>query len=242
MPKFPRFTSGTFGRLDFATMNDMFDRIEQLEAKMSQAPVNQTSKNMPVFLAKITQTIPIANNCVKAAFYEVEYQSPCGLTVQTKGGRTSWIRDPYDYPIIGKSINGGDVIPVMPTYMTDGQLIYIPVGLQSVTPSFGGVRPMMIVGATNIRRGMWEYTCEEAVFNGDDWSSGGTQYTAYNVSENPVDAFLPSSCCYGVGFNNPGNLQQLERAPIRTTTVVLVFDTNPLTFCCENGYVLSCNV
>jgi hypothetical protein len=52
MPKFPRFTSGTFGRLDFATMNDLFDRVEQLESSILSGRGNKQLPETDVLLVR----------------------------------------------------------------------------------------------------------------------------------------------------------------------------------------------
>lgn len=125
MPKFPRFTSGTFGRLDFATMNDLFDRVEQLEASLRMQDAASRHNLSELVLCNVTAIISSSGSCKQAKWTEYTYASDVCAAPKTGGSRGSTgPGGDSDYPLVGEDLVVGQTYLAHAAYNEDGKLIY----------------------------------------------------------------------------------------------------------------------
>jgi hypothetical protein len=172
MGKFPRFTSGSVGRLDYATMNDLFDRIESLEAVVAQASGGVKQRASEIVTCEVTGIQSTTGGCSIASWIEKgppATGSACAFT-GTQGSRSSiGPSGDFDYPLIGENLVAGQVYTAYATYRSDGKLIYrkletgsagVDVWLARIT---GGL-PMPPFTDGKVYR--WKYSWREVIFQG----------------------------------------------------------------------------
>jgi len=231
---FPKFSSGSIGRLGFETMNDVFARIERLEQRTQAMDSSVMSRG--IFLAKITET----HLAGYAAFIEVNFgdfpsQSPEEMT---NGKTSSDGTNNFAYPVLGSNFSVGQIVTLIPTYTKDGKLIYK--SLPEVTESF----PAKIIQSTVlVANKQWRYTVQKAAITtlptGVVIGTYGPQMYAYNGCEWLDD----TATIFGVGMETLNSSQTftMTRRAIRGAVVICSPDANGvLHFSVPNGYKVTC--
>lgn len=248
---FPKFSSGGSGRLTFDVMNELFSRVEKLEAEALPGGM-KLAKPRYAFFARVTaqNTGP---NAHQYSFAEVCRQNPqtaYGSTLDpaawttVNGGQTSLgvntgaggTTSSFRYPLIGTGISVGSVLPIVGTCTDKGDLIYVPV------QSAGSISfPARIVSSTTITTNLrWQYQVKRVTVSGTAFSDAqSTTSAALNGAESVADA----PPVFGVGMQPPtsGTLQMI-RQPIRNNVIVTVCDDGGgnLVFSMPNGYRVIC--
>lgn len=231
---FPKFNSGSIGRLGFETMNDVFARIEKLEQKTSS--IDQATTTRGIFLARITET----NANGYAAFVEVNFGNfPSQIPEDMTGGKTSTNgSNTFAYPAIGSSFSVGQIVTLIPTYTKDGKLVY-----KNLPESVESFPAKIISSSVIVADKQWKYTVQKASINqlpnSVVLSSYGPQMYAYNGCEWIDD----TATIFGVGMesaNSSATFRMVRRA-IRGGVVICSPDVNGLLhFSVPNGYKVTC--
>jgi len=126
MPKFPRFTSGTFGRLDFATMNDLFDRVEQLEVALGLGGKKRKPVESELLVVRPLERFNTFSGGVENwTFQECIETTRLGATMLDQGVRSSTgPNGDQDYPLVGINLEGNKYYLAVALYDPDGKLFY----------------------------------------------------------------------------------------------------------------------
>jgi len=245
MPKFPRFTSGTFGRLDFATMNDLFDRVEQLESSIARQRGGMPQRQSEVVLCYVLSVSSISSSCMKATWTAAVPNTtvPCNTNLTAYPSRSSTgPGGSSDYPLYGKNLAVNQSYLAHSVYLDDGSLIYraIEEGAGSLNFAFGAVTGATVIAADK----KWRYDLVEVeVLANGTFTPKNPQvnFSAVNGCEEMPDPTPPSTGLYGVGFNPPSGLTQCKRMPIRNGIVVPCFQSGAgWGFSIPNGYSIVC--
>lgn len=248
---FPKFSSGGSGRLTFDVMNELFSRVEKLEADALPGGM-KLAKPRYAFFARVTAQ-NTGSNQHQYSFAEVCRKNPqtaYGSTLDpaawtlVNGGQTSLgvntgaggTTSSFRYPLIGSGISVGSVLPIVGTYTDKGDLVYVPV------QAAGGISfPARIVSSTTITTNVkWQYQVKRVTVSGTAFSDAqSTTSPALNGAESVADA----PPVFGVGMQPPtsGTLQMI-RQPIRNNVIVTVCDDGGgnLVFSMPNGYRVIC--
>lgn len=247
---FPKFTSGRSGRLTFDTLNELFSRVEALEGNSDRKPWSIKPPS-DAFFAKAGIANP--SNPDQSSFTEVTRipgasSSPLDPAswIDVTGGRNSSGYLPnntisqFAYPLVGTGLSQGSIYPVVSTFNSEGDLIYVPIVSSGVSSSF----PAKITTATPISTNLrWRYTClpQRVQSSGNDFENvpNASAVQAINGAEVLADA----SPVFGVGMQPPqsGTLQMI-RQPIRVGIIVtLTLDAGGRhSFSMPNGYKVIC--
>jgi hypothetical protein len=244
MPKFPRFTSGTFGRLDFATMNDLFDRVEQLESSLARQRGGMPQRQSEVVLCHVSAVTSIGQNCMKAEWTAAVPSTsvPCDTTLSTYPSRSSTgPGGTSDYPLYGKNLAVGQSYLAHSVYLDDGSLIY-----RAIEGGVGGANVIAgkVTGSvTGGIGGRWIYTMEKVVLNPQgDFVSASPQFvfSARNGAEVVADSPIPGP--FGVGAIVPTSVTTMQRQAIRNGVVAMCLEASPgqFMFSMPNAYRVVC--
>jgi hypothetical protein len=247
---FPKFTSGRSGRLTFDTLNELFSRVEALEGN-SERKRWSVRPQSDAFFARVG--VNNTGNTSQWAFTEVNRLfNASGAPLDPAswsdvvGGRNSsgtlsnGTVSTFAYPLVGTGLSTGDIHPVVATYNSEGDLLYVPIVASGTSSSF----PAQIISNTVVIANLrWQYTCKRVFIDtaGTGWAipSGGTQFNALNGPEFVSDA----APVYGVGMQPPqsGTLQMI-RQPIRAGVIVMMAldATGRHFFSMPNGYKVIC--
>lgn len=239
--QFPRFTDGAVGKLTFAHLNELFARLEALEAQ-SPSKIAGAAIRPRVVTAKIGAGVDASGQ--RRQWAEVELTTSAGVVTpvyQTKsGGLTSGVVGDtlgvLTYPAVG-TLTTDQIVGLVAQYSVANELFYLPVSAAAAT---GVSFPARINGFTPIQFaiGQWSYSCKEVA--GLDFAHvpGVNFFNARNGAEKAVD----DGNSRGVGFIPPSNPITFTREPIKVgTCVVMVKDRNNLfSFSCPNGYKVVC--
>jgi hypothetical protein len=243
----PRFTSGEVGRLTFAHLNDLFARLEALEAA-ARNPLGGAGIRGRSITAKIT------GQPAGGVYTWVEVHRDGEAWVDKPDGLSSKdpSLDPPDddkaFPIIG-AITEPYPIPVAitPQYRKDGSLFYSP-----ASPGEGGAAFYKIISYTTMEPNKsWQYTIKkqivELVSNAPTWKNdpNSSNVVGLNGAENRTDPpfMTQTNDLYGVGWARPqGGLVQ-ARNPIQPGIIVHaqpISGTGYYGFHAGNGYTTVC--
>jgi hypothetical protein len=238
MPQFPRFTSGSVGRLTFDVVNDLFARVESLEASMRETRTGVSQIGSRILLLKVlaTRTSQSVSGCVEASWEEVS-SSPCG-GVSLPNARTSTKdTDQYFYPLYGRSLVQGTVVPAFPHYESDGRLVYraIEATASGFNPFFvriTGNAPMPPAADGKVYR--WKYTWRESIFTGAPPPSINQNWYDKPNGRNSDDGnyaynSLEQDGIVGLGGSGPSSAQEFP-APIANNVVVAILTGWPVGF------------
>jgi len=241
MPQFPRFTSGSVGRLTFDVVNDLFARVESLEASRKENRTGTEQLGYPIMLAKVLEVRAAQGvaDCLEAKWVE-QASSPCGGVDMDVGGRRSGTEaDPWEFPIYGNGLEVGQIVAIFANYAADGRLFYRTVGGSA---GGGGVAARIKSAAVITANVAWRYEVELVEWNGSSWQLTDPQtiLQAVNGCESMPDPTYPTTATFGVGFVPPAGLQQLVRLPIRNGIVVSISGTASPFFAVPNGYLVTC--
>lgn len=228
---FPRFNSGSIGRLSFDTMNQVFDRIEALETDALRR-TTKPEKTRQIFPVRVTGT----NTFGQSSFYEVHQASAftSGGWNQLEGGvSSSSSGNDFAYPLRGLyTVN--QIVWVSAVNADDGTLYYVGVVDTSNRPE-----TVMIKSSGSIGAGRWLYTVWRVFFNAStaQYQDIAIDIPAYNGAENRVDG----SALKGVGFMGTSTATY-TRNPIANDVVVTGFMDSDGTFhfSMPNGYTVTC--
>ena len=244
MPKFPRFTSGTFGRLDFATMNDLFDRVEQLESSIARQRGGMPQRQSEVVLCHVLAVTSIGQNCMRATWTAAVPSTsvPCDTTLSSYPSRSSTgPGGTSDYPLYGKNLAVGQSYLAHSVYLDDGSLIYraIEGGVGGANVIAGKVTDSVAGGIP----GRWIYTMEQVVLNpqgGFVSASPPFIFSARNGAEMVADSTIPGP--FGVGAIVPTGITTMERQAIRDDVVAMCLEASPgqFMFSMPNAYRVVC--
>lgn len=245
---FPRFNSGSFGNLTFKVMNELFSRVEALEAKQSPLP-KPVIDNRP-FLAELKAQQPGFPGVWE--FIEV---APTPAWTETnpqykevRGGRqSSNDTDKYAYPALGEGFVAGDYALLVPGNREDGVptksrykgcFRAIPLKLGSQSIAMGSIVSSAVVIADQL----WDYTVDRGV----DSPFGPGSFVSFGLPpitvRNTVEMIQDFPAVKGVGMVPPSG-PTLQRQPLRDGLEVMCFKQPGDTkwYCCvPNGYKVIC--
>ena len=239
---FPQFITGATGRLTFSTLNETFDRIEQLERRESVYR-SRGSEKTEIFPAKI---LSVSGNL--GAFVEVapSATTPNSWTELPNGIRSTDGTNAYATPIVGSNLAPDRVVFLVASNAPDGSEIFLVVeGQSSASNTFAAIitAATALTGSAAARKA-WKYTLKrftatETTTN-ITYAGTGPDLFAYNGCENNTD----STTVFGVGLKpdvTPAS-PTLVRQPIKTGTVVVcVTESSGLNFfSVPNGYEVTC--
>jgi hypothetical protein len=244
MPKFPRFTSGTFGRLDFATMNDLFERVEQLEAALQRQQTTR-QRMSEIVLCYCTEIVSTVGGCVKAKWVEAspKQDSPCESAEDANLSRSSSGQLGTDqYPLYGKNLVVGKVYLAHPSYLPDGSLIYRQIETGAAGPEW---YPAEILGAQSLGQSTdgivyrWKYAFREMYLADDENApgfrleflpvfGGRTSVVGANIYASPAYNTLERDGYIGLGGTAP-NIEETPTA-IKNGRIVLIKDAGDRIF------------
>jgi hypothetical protein len=238
MPQFPRFTSGSVGRLTFDVVNDLFARVESLEASMRETRTGVSQIGSRILMLKVGQTRQNQSDpaCTEAAWEEVS-SKPCGGIALPNARTSTKDNDPFFYPLYGRSIVANMVVPAFAHYDGDGKLVYR--AIEASASAERGISFAKVISSNSIGPGRWKYSVQPQTWTGTSFIDeiGGQPFDAWNSVESMPDPVGFSTGQWGVGFIPPQGLQQLERLPIRAGIIVMISET---VFCVPNGYLVTC--
>lgn len=238
MPKFPRFTSGTFGRLDFATMNDLFDRVEQLEVALGVRSGNRRQQETELVIAQPTQLMSTSGSIQTWRWKEVIVDE--SYSIVDEGTRSSTGPSSSDeYPLVGKGLTQDQPCLAKAMYDETGKLFYRAIDEAAKSDVICGIIVQNSPGGT----GGWVYTLEqvELQLNGQFTAVSPTfQFSARNSCEYVGDA--PPTGPFGVGAIIPENITTMQRQPIRTGVIAICLrmPAGTYAFSIPNGYRVVC--
>jgi hypothetical protein len=244
MPKFPRFTSGTFGRLDFATMNDLFDRVEQLESSLTRQRGAMPQRQSEVVLCYVLSVSSVSASCMKATWTAAVPNTtvPCDTNTTAYPSRSSTgPGGSSDYPLYGKNLAVGQSYLAHSVYLDDGSLIY-----RAIEGGVGGANVIAgkVTGSvTGGIPGRWIYTMEKVVLSpqGDFVSASPSfVFSARNGAEMVADSPIPGP--FGVGAIVPTSVGTMQRQAIRDGVVAMCLEASPgqFMFSMPNAYRVVC--
>jgi hypothetical protein len=231
---FPKFSSGSIGRLGFETMNDVFARIERLEQRTQMFDPSVTTR--VIFMAQITGVDASGSGSfTEVNFGDFPSQVP---ELMTNGKTSSDGTDEFAYPALGANLTAGEIVMLVPVYSKDGKLVH-KVVRDSVNSSF----PAVVQGASvlNVNR-QWKYTVKKVTISELPAQAYvgtyGNSFSAYNGPEWNTDG----AGIYGVGMETSSTTATFIRKPIKTGTVVVcTVDLNGVAvFSIPNGYRVNC--
>jgi hypothetical protein len=228
---FPRFNSGSIGRLTFDTMNQVFDRIEALESDALRRTA-KPEKTRQIFPVRVTGT----NAFGQSSFYEVHQASAftAGGWNQLQGGVSSSSNgNDFAYPLRGLyTVN--QIVWVSAVNADDGTLYYV-----GIVDTANRPETVIIKSSGSIGGGRWLYTVWRVFFNPSTalYQDIAIDIPAYNGAENRVDG----SALKGVGFMGTSTATY-TRNPIANDVVVTGFMDSDGTFhfSMPNGYTVTC--
>jgi hypothetical protein len=233
--EFPRLTSGNLGALTFAHVNEMFRRIEQLEAVKGQ-PTNASNAKGRIFVAEVTDYDPDSG---RAAFHEVTRADPNSISgaawLPVAGGATSVQGDNvFAHPLIN---SGGQIGRICYAFARNGELAGTSF-YETIAPR--GAALYYLAASTG--NGPWTYLGYEAQYVNGGWVpdpnvNAEDFITLYNGCENIED----TPTLIGTGTVLPAGVTA-TRQPIRVNIVVpAIPDANGiLAFALPNGYEIEC--
>lgn len=246
---FPKFTSGRSGRLTFDTLNELFSRVEALEGN-SERKRWSVRPQSDAFFARVG--VNNTGNSSQWAFTEVNRLfNASGAPLDPAswadvvGGRNSsgtlsnGTVSTFAYPLVGTGLATGAIHPVVASYNSEGDLLYVPIVASGTSSSFPAKIATVTVITANLK---WKYTCTpqrvNQAFDNFENIPGSGNIDALNGAE-----VLPDSTTFGVGMQPPltGTLQMI-RQPIRVGIVVtLTLDAaGRHSFSMPNGYKVIC--
>jgi len=242
MPKFPRFTSGTFGRLDFATMNDLFDRVEQLESQLGISGATAAAPETEIVVVKPLSLIATANGIQQWSWREsiIDF-----AFAETSAGERSGTgpNGNSDYPLFGRNLNTAGTYLAKALYDDSGNLFYraIEEPAQQSDVIAGRITGSLPSGTSP---GRWTYNLTQVDLNGQnlDPVSPAFNFAAYNGCEYVADPTPPSTGPYGVGAEVPAGLTTVARKPIRVGVIAVCakMPSGGYVFSIPNGYQIVC--
>jgi hypothetical protein len=241
----PRFTSGEVGRLTFAHLNDLFARLEALEAA-ARNPLGVAGTRGRVVTARVTQQ----SSPGVYRWVEVERNGnawtdkPDGLS--SKDGATPPNEDAF--PIIGAILEPAPIpIVISPQYKQDGSLFYSP-----TAPGAEGFAFYKVTNFANLELGKrWTYTLKKQkiglVNNVATWQNddSAANVVGLNGAENRTDPpyMTATNDLYGVGWARPQGGYVQSRNPIQIGIVVAaqpIPGSSYYGFSMGNGYSTVC--
>lgn len=241
MPKFPRFTSGTFGRLDFATMNDLFDRVEQLESALGVGGAKRNFRETETLVVRPTQLMSTASG-IQTWRWEEVIVDEFYLVTEIANRSSTGPNGQDDYLLVGKNLVQNQPCFAKALYDETGKLFYraFEESAGSLNFAFGAVTGATVIAADK----KWRYDLVEVeVLANGTFTPKNPQviFSAVNGCEEMPDPTPPSTGLYGVGFNPPSGLTQCKRMPIRNGIVVPCFQSGAgWGFSIPNGYSIVC--
>ena len=237
--QFPRFTDGAVGKLTFAHLNELFARLEALEA-VSPSKIAGAAIRPRVVTAKIGAGVDASGQ--RRQWAEVELTTSAGTVTpvyQTKsGGLTSGVAGTglgvLTHPAIG-TFQTNQIVGLVAQYSVLNELFYLPVSAAAATGTSFPAKVESSSGGTN---GIFTYSCKEVEGANFTYLAGAATISARNGAETAVDA--PASL--GVGFIPPIPSPILTRKAIKVGTVVLITQDKQglYSFCVPNGYKVEC--
>lgn len=244
MPKFPRFTSGTFGRLDFATMNDLFDRVEQLESSLARQRGGMPQRQSEVVLCYVLSVSSVSASCMKATWTAAVPSTsvPCNTNASGYPSRSSTgPGGASDYPLYGKNLVVGQSYLAHSVYLDDGSLIY-----RAIEQGVGGANVIAGRVLSSVQGGIpgrWTYTMQKVVLNQQgtfDPASPSFVFSAWNGAEVVPDSTIPGP--FGVGAFVPTSVTTMQRQAILNGVVIMCVELYPnlFMFSMPNAYRVVC--
>ena len=166
--KLPRFTSGNFGRLEFAHLNEAFDRIEESFARIAVRSRVEDESTLIVQLTAVRSVAVSDNQFVNEyAWKEIERNEIGDFVLKTSGLTSGHSDDPYLSPAVQMQRTGtpidvvevGDYVALAPRTASDGSR-YLVI-LRSLTSKSGLLQisgASQIVSATGGTKPIWRYS------------------------------------------------------------------------------------
>ena len=247
---FPKFTSGRSGRLTFDTLNELFSRVEALEGN-SERKRWSIRPQSDAFFARVG--VNNTGNPSQWAFTEVNRLfNASGAPLDPAswadvvGGRNSsgtlsnGTVSTFAYPLVGTGLAQGAIHPVVASYNSEGDLLYVPIVASGTSSSFPAKITAATVITTNLR---WRYSClpQRVASSGNAFEDVPNSSSLQAI--NGAEALADASPVFGVGMQPPqsGTLQMI-RQPIRVGIVVtLTLDAaGRHSFSMPNGYKVIC--
>jgi len=230
MPQFPRFTSGSVGRLTFDVVNDLFARVESLEASRKENRTGTEQLGYPIMLAKVLEVRAAqdGSGCLEAKWVE-QASSPCtGADMATGGRRSGTDADPWANAVYGNSLSVGQTVAIFANYSTTGGLVYRAIESSASSETF----PALITGRsewpayTDGKVYRWKYIWVEATFSSPSPSGPNLEWMACAGGRN--SGGFPSAFntferdgIIGIGGGVPASAR-LSPAPVSIGTVVML--------------------
>lgn len=242
---FPKFTSGGSGRLTFDVMNDLFSRVEKLEAASAGDRFSLRDQS-EIFFARVgTQNgttnewsfAEVARKTNTASLPSYDPTAWDTISGRTSTGQSGANVSSFRYPLIASGVSTGQILPIIASATMTGDLCYIPVEASAGSTTF----PARITASTSIATNRWSYACNRSIVDTSNAfvdASPVQTITAYNGAESVSD----SSPIFGVGMQPPTSATlQMIRQPIRNNVVVMVTEVGgKYAFSMPNGYRVIC--
>lgn len=241
----PRFTKGQAGNLDFSTLNEAFEAIDNLRRGGERPPARfqprAAAGTGPIMVKVSTVTTDLARQ--RWGWTEVELSNVPPNTTQASyltyvvksGGATS---NGLTVPIVG-DLFGGETCMATRQIGNGGVPYYVPT-IEPFEPYAA-----KIISSSPIVTGQWEYQAQLAYFNftTNSFDSAGTYFPCRNTVESLAD----TASVFGVGFNKPSGVGSLVRSPVGAGVIVQIyrsFESDHLVskrvFTMPNPYTVTC--
>lgn len=242
----PRFTKGQAGNLDFSTLNEAFEAIDNLRRGGERPPARFQPRAAagagPIMVKVSTVTTDLARQ--RWGWTEVELLNVPPNTTQASfltygvksGGATS---NGLATPIVG-DLFGGETCMATRQIGNGGVPYYVP----TIEP-FEPYPAKILSYVTGASTGQWIYTVQKQYYNysNSTFENAGGQFDCKNTVEYVAD----TASLFGVGFNKPSGIQTLNRSPVRAGVIVQIyraFDSDHLlgtrVFTMPNPYTATC--